>query len=113
MPLLDILLAVVLVGALGWFINVRVPIAGGSRTIVNVVLMLILVGSALWLINTYIPMAGSIKAILNIVVVVATVVRILQVFGLWGGAVGMWTRFTSHRPADSAKVPSPESASKL
>ena len=52
--------------------------------LVNLVLALIVVGVALWLINTYIPMASSIKTILNIVIVVAVVIWLLQVFGLWG-----------------------------
>jgi len=38
--------------------------------LVNIVIALIVVGLALWLINNYIPMAGSIKTILNVVVVV-------------------------------------------
>ena len=52
--------------------------------LVNVVIALIVVGMALYLINRYIPMAGSIKAILNVVVVVAVVVWVLQSTGLWG-----------------------------
>jgi len=42
--------------------------------ILNIVLALIVVGVLLWLVNTYIPMAGSIKSILNAVVVIAVVV---------------------------------------
>ncbi len=38
--------------------------------LVNIVLALIVVGVALWLINRFIPMAGSIKTILNAVVVI-------------------------------------------
>jgi hypothetical protein len=52
--------------------------------LVNVVIALIVVGVALWLINTYIPMASGIKTILNVVVVVAAAVWVLQAFGLWG-----------------------------
>jgi hypothetical protein len=52
--------------------------------LVNLVIALIIVGVALWLINRFIPMAASIKTILNIVVVVAVVVWVLQVTGLWG-----------------------------
>ena len=51
--------------------------------LINIVLALIVVGLALWLINNFIPMASSIKTILNIVVVVAVVVWLLQAFGLW------------------------------
>jgi predicted membrane protein len=52
--------------------------------LVNVVIALIVVGVALWLINTYIPMASSIKTILNVVVVVAVAVWVLQAVGMWG-----------------------------
>ena len=52
--------------------------------LVNIVIALIVVGVALWLINTYIPMASGIKAILNVVVVVVVGVWVLQAFGLWG-----------------------------
>jgi hypothetical protein len=52
--------------------------------LLNIVVALIVVGVALWLINNYIPMASSIKTILNVVVVVAVVVWVLQAFGLWG-----------------------------
>ena len=38
--------------------------------LINIVIALIVVGVALWLINNFIPMAGSIKTILNIVVVI-------------------------------------------
>ena len=52
--------------------------------LVNIVIALIVVGVALWLINNFIPMAGSIKTILNIVVVVAVAGWVLQAGGMWG-----------------------------
>jgi hypothetical protein len=52
--------------------------------LLNIVIALVVVGVGLWLINNFIPMASSIKAILNLVVVVAVGVWLLQVFGLWG-----------------------------
>lgn len=52
--------------------------------LVNVVIALIVVGVGLWLINTYIPMASSIKTILNVVVVVAVAIWVLQAVGMWG-----------------------------
>ena len=52
--------------------------------LVNLVIALIVVGVLLYLINRYIPMASSIKTILNIVVVVALAVWVLQAVGLWG-----------------------------
>jgi hypothetical protein len=45
--------------------------------LVNIVIALIVVGVVLWLINTFIPMAGSIKTILNVVVVVAVAIWVL------------------------------------
>lgn len=52
--------------------------------LINIVLALVVVGVALWLINNYIPMATSIKTILNVVVVVAVSIWVLQAVGLWG-----------------------------
>jgi hypothetical protein len=52
--------------------------------LINIVIALIVVGMGLWLINRYIPMASGIKAILNVVVVVAVAVWVLQATGLWG-----------------------------
>ena len=52
--------------------------------LVNLVIALIVVGVALFLINRYIPMAGSIKMILNAVVVIAVGIWVLQATGLWG-----------------------------
>lgn len=56
--------------------------------LVNLVIALIVVGVALWLINRYIPMASSIKTILNVVVVVAVGIWVLQATGLWGEVTG-------------------------
>jgi hypothetical protein len=53
--------------------------------LVNLVVALIVVGVALYLINRYIPMASSIKSILNVVVVVAVGVWVLKAAGLWSG----------------------------
>lgn len=50
--------------------------------LVQVILALIVVGVLLWLVNRFIPMAGSIKSILNAVVVIAVVLWLLNVFGL-------------------------------
>ena len=56
--------------------------------LIDLVIALIVVGVALYLINRFIPMASSIKTILNVVVVVAVCVWILQATGLWGGLSG-------------------------
>ncbi len=52
--------------------------------LINVVIALIVVGVILWLINNYLPMDGKIKSILNGVVIIAVVLWLLQVFGLIG-----------------------------
>lgn len=52
--------------------------------LVNIVIALIVVGVLLWLINTFIPMDAKIKQILNIVVVIGVVLWLLSAFGLIG-----------------------------
>jgi predicted membrane protein len=52
--------------------------------LINLVIALIVVGVALWLINNYIPMDRTIKTILNVVVVVAVAIWVLQAVGMWG-----------------------------
>jgi predicted membrane protein len=52
--------------------------------LINIVIALIVVGVGLWLINRFVPMASSIKTILNVVVVIAVIVWVLQGVGLWG-----------------------------
>ena len=52
--------------------------------LINLVIALIVVGVALYLVNRFIPMAASIKTILNVVVVVAVCGWLLQAVGLWG-----------------------------
>jgi hypothetical protein len=53
--------------------------------LIQLVVALIVVGVLLWAVNNYIPMDGKIKQILNIVVVIAVVLWLLQVFGLLNG----------------------------
>ena len=50
--------------------------------LMQIVVALIVVGVLLWLVNSFIPMAGSIKSILNAVVVIVVVLWLLKVFGL-------------------------------
>jgi hypothetical protein len=52
--------------------------------LINIVVALIVVGVALWLINNFIPMANSIKTILNVVVVIVVAIWVLRAFGMWG-----------------------------
>jgi hypothetical protein len=51
--------------------------------LLQVLMVLIVVGVLLWLVNNFIPMAGSIKSLLNAVVVIATVLWLLDIFGLF------------------------------
>jgi type IV secretory pathway TrbD component len=53
-----------------------------AMPLIQVLLALIVIGVLLWLVNTYIPMQGTIKSILNGVVVIVVVVWLLQVFGV-------------------------------
>ena len=50
--------------------------------LINVVIALVIVGVLLWLVNTYIPMQGMIKSILNAVVVIAVILWLLYGFGI-------------------------------
>ena len=54
--------------------------------LLNIVVALVVIGVALYLINRYIPMASGIKSVLNVVVVICVCVWLLQVAGLWGSA---------------------------
>jgi hypothetical protein len=51
--------------------------------LIQIFLALIVVGVLLWLVNRFIPMAASIKSILNAVVVICVVLWLLNVFGLF------------------------------
>jgi hypothetical protein len=108
MQVLYVLAALLAVVLIGYFINRNAAFPKNGRVIVNVVLALIVVGIALWLINTYVPMAASIKAILNIVVVVAVCVGVLQQVGLWGRVVRMWDDLTHHQFDRAGVFTSPE-----
>jgi hypothetical protein len=50
--------------------------------LVQILIALVVVGVLLWLVNNFIPMASSIKSILNAVVIILVVVWLLNVFGL-------------------------------
>ncbi|HXJ06760.1 MAG TPA: Thivi_2564 family membrane protein [Candidatus Acidoferrum sp.] len=51
--------------------------------LIQIFVALIVVGILLWLVNRFIPMASSIKSILNAVVVIVVVLWLLNVFGLF------------------------------
>ena len=50
--------------------------------LIQVLIALIVVGVLLWLVNTYIAMQSAIKSILNVVVVIVVVLWLLNVFGV-------------------------------
>jgi len=52
--------------------------------LIQLVIALVVVGVILWVINSYIPMEPTIKKILNVVVIVAVIIWLLTVFGLIG-----------------------------
>jgi len=49
--------------------------------LVNMIVVLVVIGAGLWAINTYIPMARPVKTILNVVVVAILCIWLLQTFG--------------------------------
>ena len=51
-------------------------------TLIEIVVALIVVGILLMLVNRFIPMARSIKSILNAVVIIVVVLWLLNVFGI-------------------------------
>jgi hypothetical protein len=52
-------------------------------SLVNIVIAIAVVGLLLWLVNRFIPMQGQIKGILNGVVVIVLVLWIMRIFGLF------------------------------
>ena len=51
--------------------------------LLNVLIAIIIVGVLLWLINAFIPMDHKIKNIFNLVVVIVLIVWLLKVFGIF------------------------------
>jgi hypothetical protein len=51
--------------------------------LLQILMVLIAVGVLLWLVDRFIPMQGTIKSILNGGVVIATVLWLLNIFGLF------------------------------
>jgi len=50
--------------------------------LIQLVVALVVVGVILWAVNNYIPMDAKIKQILNVVVVIAVILWLLSVFGV-------------------------------
>jgi ABC-type long-subunit fatty acid transport system fused permease/ATPase subunit len=57
--------------------------------LIQLVIILIIVGAILWVINSYIPMQPTIKKILNAVVIGVVVLWLLSVFGVIGSLQGI------------------------
>jgi peptidoglycan biosynthesis protein MviN/MurJ (putative lipid II flippase) len=55
-----------------------------TMPLIQLVIALVVVGVILWVINSYIPMEPTIKKILNVVVIAAVIIWLLTVFGLIG-----------------------------
>jgi hypothetical protein len=60
-----------------------------SMDLISLAITLIVVGVLLWLVNNYIPMDGQIKRLLNGVVVIATVIWLLNAFGILNSIRGV------------------------
>lgn len=57
--------------------------------LIQLIVALVVIGVALWLINNYIPIDGNIKKILNVVVIIVVVLWLLSAFGILGSMSGM------------------------
>ena len=51
--------------------------------LIQILIALVVVGVLLWLVNNYVPMDRKIKSILNAIVVIVVVLWLLSVFGLF------------------------------
>lgn len=49
---------------------------------IEIIVALIIVGVILWAINSFIPMDGKVKQILNVVVIIGILIWLLKAFGL-------------------------------
>lgn len=54
-----------------------------NMPLLNILIAIIVVGVLLWIVNTFIPMDRQIRKILNLVVVIALIIWLLKVFGLF------------------------------
>jgi len=57
--------------------------------LIQLVVALVVVGVILWLVNNYIPMDGAIKKILNVVVIIVVILWLLSAFGILGSMQGI------------------------
>ena len=73
--------------------------------LVQIIVALIVLGVLLGLVNRYIPMAGSIKSILNGVVVIVVVLWLLNVFGLFRSLSMIHVEYTGETESGWASNP--------
>ncbi|MFN2310930.1 MAG: Thivi_2564 family membrane protein [Spirochaetia bacterium] len=52
--------------------------------LMDLIITLVVVGAILWVVNNYIPMQANVKKILNIVVVGVLILFLLNAFGILG-----------------------------
>jgi hypothetical protein len=62
--------------------SVNLRMKESEMPLLQILMVLIAVGVLLWLVDRFIPMQGTIKSIFNGVVVIATVLWLLNIFGL-------------------------------
>ena len=60
-----------------------------SMPLLTFVVVLVCVGVLLWAVNTYIPMPANYKKLLNIVAIIATVLWVLDLFGVFNAVSGI------------------------
>lgn len=58
-------------------------------SLIQLVIILVVVGAILWAVNTYIPMQVGVKKILNVVVIIAVILLVLSTFGIFGSGTGL------------------------
>jgi hypothetical protein len=97
MPIIYALIALLVVFVIARVARTYFHLGSNFQVLMDIVLALIVVGVLLWLINTYVPMAGAIKGLLNVVVFVAACIWVLKAFGLWDPAMRWFSDFRSHR----------------
>ncbi len=54
--------------------------------IVNLLIALVIVGVVLYLVNNYVPMVPWIKTVINVVVILAVIIWLLQSLGMTAGS---------------------------
>ena len=58
-------------------------------SLIQLVIILVVVGAILWAVNTYIPMQVGVTKILNVVVIIAVILLVLSAFGIIGSGSGL------------------------